>query len=149
MESATSPAPRRLDCGYVDLSHAHHRIERALCFVAAGSQHLGQHAWRDLPGDAPLVFAPTALALLAAITDDGVPVAVGLLLIVGGDLEREGFVVLERGTAVEADTGDARDRELDRQHVALPARWVVAGCTVNGKSLGIKARSCLGVFVVP
>src|SRR5262245_23007090 len=131
-ESATLPAPCRLDRGYVDLSHAHHRIERGLCFVAAGSQHLGQHARRDLPGDAPLVFAPTALALLAAITDDGVPVAVGLLLIVGGDLEREGFVVLERGTAVEADTGDARDRELDRQHVALPARWVVAGCTVNG-----------------
>src|SRR5262249_40124017 len=121
---------------------------------AAGSQHLGQHAWRDLPGDAPLVFAPTALALLATITDDGVPVAVGLLLIVGGDLEREVLVVLDRGTAVEADTGDARDRELDRQHVALPARWVVAGCTVNGtyraigKGLGIKARSCLGVFVI-
>jgi hypothetical protein len=33
-----------------------------------------------LPGDAPLVFAPAALALLAAIADDGVPVAVGLLL---------------------------------------------------------------------
>jgi hypothetical protein len=54
------------------------------------------------------------------------------LLIIGGDLEREGFVVLERGTAVEADTGDAGDRELDRQHVALLAGWVVAGCTVNG-----------------
>jgi hypothetical protein len=72
-----------------------------------------------------------------------------------GDLEREGFVVLERGTADEADTGDARDRELDRQHVTLLARWVVAGCTVNGtyraigKGLGIEARSCLGVFVVP
>src|SRR5262245_31744720 len=104
-ESATSPAPCRLDRGYIDLSHAHHRIERALCFVAPGSQRLGQHARRDLPRDAPLVFAPTALALLAAITDDGVPVAVGLLLIVGGDLEREGFVVPERGTAVEADTG--------------------------------------------
>src|SRR5262249_45952452 len=102
-ESATSPAPCRLDRGYVDLSHPPHRIERPLCFVAAGSQRLGQHARRDLPGDAPLVFAPATLVLLAAITDDGVPVAVGLLLIVGGDLEREGFVVLERGTAVEAD----------------------------------------------
>ena len=101
----TSAAPRRLDRGDVDLLHAHHRIKRALCFIAAGRQRLGQHARRDLPGDAPLVFAPAALALLAAIADDGVPVAVGLLLIVGGDLEREGFVMLERGTAVEADTG--------------------------------------------
>src|SRR6478736_4458243 len=85
----TSAAPRRLDRGDVDLPHAHHRIKRALCFVAAGRQRLGQQARRDLPGDSPLVFAPAALALLAAIADDGVPVAVGLLLIVSGDLERE------------------------------------------------------------
>jgi hypothetical protein len=57
-----------------------------------------------LPGDAPLVFAPAALALLAAIADDGVPVTVGLLLIVSGDLKREGFIMLECGTAVKADT---------------------------------------------
>jgi hypothetical protein len=38
-----------------------------------------------LPGNAPLVFAPAALAFLSAIADDGVPVAVGLVLIVGGD----------------------------------------------------------------
>src|SRR2546428_11760214 len=104
-----SAAPRRLDRGDVDFLHAHHRIKGALCFIAASRQRLGQHAWRDLPGDAPLVFAPAALALLAAIADDGVPVAVGLLLIVSGDLEREGFVMLERRTAVEANTGDAGD----------------------------------------
>src|SRR5262249_35610336 len=127
----------------------------ALSVVPPDTQSPGQHARRDLPGEAPLVFAPAALALLAAITDDGVPVAVGLLLIVGGDLEREGFVVLERGTTVEADTGDARDLELDDQHITGLAGWVVAGCTVNGtyraigKGLGIEARSCLGVFVVP
>jgi hypothetical protein len=60
-----------------------------------------------LPGNAPLVFAPAALAFLPAIADDGVPVAVGLVLIVGSDLEREGFVMFERGAAVEADTRDA------------------------------------------
>src|SRR5258707_6481342 len=32
---STSAAPRRLDRGDVDLLHAHHRIERALCFIAA------------------------------------------------------------------------------------------------------------------
>src|ERR671931_111139 len=50
---------------------------------------------------------PSARALLAAIADDGVPVAVGLLLIVGGDLEREGLVMFERRPAIEAETGDA------------------------------------------
>src|SRR4051812_22275664 len=83
----TLPAPRRLDRSNVNLLHAHHRLERALCPITAGGKRLGQHARRDLPRHAPLVFAPTACALLAAIADDGVPVAVGLLLIVGGDLE--------------------------------------------------------------
>ncbi len=63
---------------------------------------------RDLPRYAPFIFAPAALALLAAIADDGVPIAVGLGLIVSGDLEREGFAMFECGTAVEADTRDAR-----------------------------------------
>ncbi len=31
-------APRRLDCSNVDLSHAHHRSKRALCFIAANRQ---------------------------------------------------------------------------------------------------------------
>src|ERR1700686_5193571 len=118
-------APRRLNRGDVDLLHAHHRIKRALCFIAAGRQRLGQHARRDLPGDAPLVFAPAARTLLAAIADDRVPVAVGLVLIVGSDLEREGLAMFERGTAVEAETRDAGNCEFDRQHVALLAGWVV------------------------
>src|SRR5439155_2890842 len=97
-----SAAPRRLDRGDVDFLHAHHGIECALCFSAAGRQRLCQHARRDLPGDAPLVLAPAASTLLSSIADDGVPVAVSLLLIIGGDLKRESFVMLERGTAVEA-----------------------------------------------
>src|ERR671930_2558524 len=90
-----SSAPSRcLDRGDVDLLHAHHGIKRALCLIAAGRQRLGQHARRDLPGDAPLVFAPAACTLLPTIADDGVPVAVGLVLIFCGDLEREGFAML-------------------------------------------------------
>src|SRR4029079_1189188 len=95
------------------------------------------------------------LALLAAITDDGVPVAVGLLLIVGGDLEREGFVMLEHGAAIEADTRDAGDGECDRQHVALLAGGIVAGRTKDGahralgKGLGVESGGSFGVFVVP
>ena len=82
-----SAAPRGLDRGDVDLLHFHHRIKRPLCFSAADRQRLCQHAWRDLPGDAPLVLAPAAFALLPVIADDGAPVAVGLLLIVRGDLK--------------------------------------------------------------
>src|SRR3982074_2036505 len=85
--SAQSTAPRRFDRGDVDFLHAHHGLECALCFVAAGRHRLGQHARRDLPGDAPSVLAPAARTLLASIADNGVPVAGGLWLIVGGDLK--------------------------------------------------------------
>src|SRR5262249_12553757 len=152
---ATSAPPRRLNGGAVDLLHPHHRIECTLCFVAASGQRLGQHARRDLPGNPPLVFAPAARAFLPAIADYGVPVAVGLVLIVGGDLEREGFVMFERGTTVKSETRDAGDREFDREHVTGLAGWVVTGCTVDGahdafgKGLGVEAGSSLGLLIVP
>src|SRR5712672_3894915 len=152
---ATSAAPRRFDRGDVDFPHAHHCIECALRFSATGRQCLCQHARRDLPGNAPLVLAPAARTLLASIADNGVPVAVGLLLIIGGDLKRESFVMLEYGTAVEANTGDAGDCEFYRQHVALLAGWIVTGCTVDGthsavgKGFGVEARSSLCVLIVP
>src|SRR5258705_2262215 len=150
-----SAAPRRFDRGDVDFLHAHHGIECALCFSAAGRQRLCQHARRDLPGDAPLVLAPAARTLLACIADNGVPVAVVFLLIVGGDLNGESFVMLERGTAVEAHTRDAGDCEFHRQHVALLAGGIVTGCTVDGahgavrKGFGVEAGSSLRVLVVP
>ena len=83
-----SPAlqPRRgLDRGDVDFLHVHHRIESALRFIATGGKRVGQHARRDLPGNSPLIFAPPALALLSAITDDCVRVTVGLFLIFGSE----------------------------------------------------------------
>jgi hypothetical protein len=70
----------------------HHRIKRALCFIVAGRHRVGQHTRRDLPRHTRLVFAPTTRALLAAVAHDGVPIAVGLGLIISGDLEPEGFV---------------------------------------------------------
>src|SRR3954468_5444910 len=142
--AAESAAPRRLDRGDVDLLHGHHRVKRALCFIAAGCHRFGQHTRRDLPRHAPLVLAPAARALLAAIADDGVPIVIGLGLIVGGDHEREGFAVLELGTAVEADAGHAGHLEFDHQHIALLAGRVVAGRTPDvadrtvGKGRGIK-----------
>src|SRR5882724_9685320 len=150
-----SAAPRGLDRGDVDLLHFHHRIECALCFSAADRHRLGQYAWRDLPRDAPVVLAPAAFALLSAVADNGVPVAVGLLLIVGGDLEREGFVVFERGAAVEADARDSGDDEFDCNHIAFFPGWEITGRAVDGayrtvgKGLRVELGSFLGVFIVP
>src|SRR3954454_3687261 len=78
----TSPAPCRLDRSNVDLLHAHHRVERALCLIASDGKRLGKYARRDLPRYAPSIFTPTARTLLAAIANDGVPIAISLLLIV-------------------------------------------------------------------
>jgi hypothetical protein len=67
----------------------------------------------------------------------------------------EGFVVFECGTAVEADTRDAGNREFDHQYITRLAGWVVTGCTVDGayhavgKGLGVEAGSSLGVLIVP
>src|SRR5438876_11056504 len=150
-----SAAPRRFDRGDVDFLHAHHGIECALCFIAAGRHRLCQHTRRDLPGDAPLVLAPATRTLLASIADNSVPVAVGLLLIIGGDLKRESFVMLERGTAVEAHTRHAGDCEFYHQHVALLAGGEVTGRTIDGahgavgKGFGIETGSSLCVLVVP
>src|SRR5262245_361591 len=77
--AAASPADRRLDRAHVDLLHRHHRIERALgdrgVRVGVG---VDQDDGGDLPGQAPPVLAPAAIALLAAVADDRVPIAVGL-----------------------------------------------------------------------
>src|SRR6188768_3491849 len=105
---ATSTAARRLDGSDVDLFHLHHRIERAF---GGGSIGIGdrfrQGDRRNLPRQSPFVLAPAARALLAAVADDGVPVTVRFSLVSGCDLEREGFVVLERGSAVEPEARNA------------------------------------------
>src|SRR5689334_18984515 len=91
-----SPAPRRLDRGHVDLLHRHHRLEGAFGNTTASRKRIGQYARGDLPGEAPAVLAPTALAFLAAIADDRVPITVRLFLIVRRDLKGKGLAVLER-----------------------------------------------------
>src|SRR6185295_8929562 len=98
----TSTAARRLDCSDVDLSHFHHRIERALGGSGIGDR-FRQGDRRNLPGQSPFVLAPAARALLAAVADDRVPVAIRFGLVSGCDLKRERFVVLARGTAIEPE----------------------------------------------
>src|SRR5207248_10077061 len=96
-----SAPPGCLDGGNVDFLHRHHRVEGTLCLIATSRERVGQHAWGDLPGEAPAVLAPTTLAFLPPIVDDRVPVAVRLFLIVRCDLEREGLAVPERRAAVQ------------------------------------------------
>ena len=81
--ASSSSAPSRFDRSDVDLRHAHHCVESASRFFTAGGQRFGQHARGDLPGETPPVFAPPARALLTAIADDRVPVAVSLFLVLG------------------------------------------------------------------
>src|SRR5262249_25575821 len=63
--------------------------------------------------------------------------------------------MFERGTAVEAETGNTGNREFDRQHITRLAGWIVTGCTVDGahravgEYLGVETGSSLGVLVVP
>src|SRR5687767_5855140 len=93
-------SPRCLDGGDVDLLHRHHRLEGTLCLTATSRHRIGERARSNLPGEAPAVLAPSALTFLAAIADDGIPVAVRFFLIVRRDLEGKGFALLELRPAV-------------------------------------------------
>src|SRR3546814_11061056 len=66
-----------------------------------------------------LFRSPAALAFLAAIADDSIPVAVGFLLIFGHDLERKVLALRKCRPAVEEQRRDAHDRHLDHQRFAL------------------------------
>src|SRR5258706_297949 len=151
----SSTPPRGVDLGHVDLLHRHHRVEGALGLGPAGRHRLGERARGDLPGEAPAVLAPAALALLASVADDRVPVAVGFLLVVRRDLEGERLALLEGRTAVEAETRNAQDRELHGEDIAGLASREVAGRLANRghsavrKGGGIEACGRLGVLVVP
>src|SRR6516164_9121799 len=121
-------APSRcLDRGDVDFLHRHHRLEGTLGLTTTSRKRIGERAWRDLPGEAPGVLAPTALALLSAIPDDRVPVAVRLLLIIRSDLEGKCLTVAEHRAAVETETGNAKNGELHRQHITLLATRIITG----------------------
>src|SRR4029079_18885176 len=155
-ECATSPTARRLDGRDVDLSHFHHRIERALRSSRIGvGYRLSQCDRRNLPGQSPSVLAPAARALFAAVPYDRVPVTIRFGLVRGCDLKRERFVVLEGGSAIESEAGNPHDREFDGQHIPfLPGRKVsrrVEHCAGRGvvKGLRAKTRGLFGIAIVP
>ena len=144
-----------VDFGDVDFAHLHHGLEGALGLGAAGGHRLGKRAWGDLPVEAPAILAPAAGAFLASVADDGVPIAVGLLLRVRRDLEGEGLAVREDGAAVQADTGNAEHGELDGEDVTRLAHGIIARCLVHaghlavGKRRRVKARGLFRVLIEP
>jgi hypothetical protein len=104
-------AHSRLDLDDVDLPHIHHRFECALRHIATLGHRLGQDARRDLPRQAPFVLAPATRTLCAAVTDDRVPITVGLHLVVGGNLKGERFAVRDySGLEIVAKHGPLRLR---------------------------------------
>jgi hypothetical protein len=66
---ALSGLPRRLDGGDVDLLHRHHRREGTLRLTATSRKRVGERTRGNVPGEAPAVFAPAALTLLAGACD--------------------------------------------------------------------------------
>ena len=102
-----------------------------------------------------VILAPAALALLAAVADDRVPVAIRFGLVNGCDLKRERFVVLEHRSAVESEARNADHGELDGQHIPFLPRRIVSRCAVHcadgriGKGFGVKPRRFLGIAIVP
>src|SRR5438270_1614999 len=117
----------RLERRDVDLVHRHHRLEGTLAPFARRAGQLQQPLRGDLPGIAPLVLAPATHALFAATFGNGVPIAVGLFLIVGQDHEAHGLVRLEVRAAVQADNGLAKHSELNRQLFAPVAPGKIGG----------------------
>src|SRR5262249_17890040 len=96
-----------------------------------------QDARRDLPGEAPAVLAPAASALLAAVADDGVPVTVGLFLVLGQDHEADRLVRLEIRPAIQADVRLAQDGELDGEILAQLRRRDVHGGGVSFPNVAV------------
>jgi sortase A len=154
--NVASATPRFLERRDVDFLHGHHRLEYSLCSRCVGTRHgIHEHPRSDLPGYAPLVLTPPARTFGPAVVDDCIPIAVGLGLIFGDDLERECLRVFEGRAAVEAEAGDSYHRKLDRQHLALLSTGKIARGMVyagNGavwKGLGVKLGGFFRVVVVP
>src|SRR5512138_3388141 len=153
--SFPSAAASGLDLGDVDLTHLHHRIEGAFGFGATGRHRVRQHARRDLPGDSPTVPAPPASALLAAMADNRIPIAIRFLLRISRNLEGERLAVFELRPTIETQTRNAEDGEFHREDFAFLAAGKIARGFVNRGYLtvrecgGVEARRILRILVKP
>ena len=150
-----SPVAGSFDFGHIDFAHLHHRRKSPFGLVTASSHGIGQDPRGDLPGNSPAVPAPATFTFLAAIPDNRVLITVGFLLGVRRHLKRKSLTVLEGGPAIQPDAWQAHHRELNRDHLALLSRRIIAGSQMNArdfavrKSGRIKTRGLFGVLVEP
>src|SRR5690625_3830046 len=86
----------------------------------------------------PAILAPAAGALDAAICEDGIPVAIGLLLILGDDHEADRLVRREIRTAIQPDKAAPENGELDRQLAARLAAGDVAGRRIHPIDMAVR-----------
>ena len=139
----------------INLPHRQHRLKGPFRLVAASSQRVDEHTRSDLPRHTPSVLAPAALALLATVVNDGIPVAVGLLLRVGRDLEGERLTLWKLRATVEAHAGNAEHREVHGDDVTFFATRIVRRRRLHardvgvGKGLRVETGRVLGIVVEP
>jgi hypothetical protein len=136
------PCDSRFNRRNVDFLHRHHGIHCTLHRSLVRVLHRGEQRPRnDLPGVSPAVLTPAAIALDAAVVDDGVPIAIGFGLVVGEDLEADRFIGLDLWPPVQPDKRLTKHREFDRQLVSCYTAGVV------GRGLHRGSNSAVGKHV--
>src|ERR1700722_18896708 len=115
-----------LERGDVDPLHPHHRVESALGSGGIGAadepRKLPRH---NLPGEAIAILDPAALLGLRH-GRQRVAQAVDLGLRLNWNLERHRLIELKERPAVETREGLPHQGELDHQHIARLAGWIIA-----------------------
>jgi hypothetical protein len=150
-----SAAACSLDFGDVDFTHLHHRMEGAFGFSATGGYRVRQHVRRDLPGDSPPILAPAASALLAAIADDRIPIAIRFLLSIGCNLKGKRLGVCKLRPTIQTQTRNAKNCEFHREDFVFLAAGIIARGFVNryyftvGERGSVEARRILRILVKP
>jgi len=150
-----SAAACSLDFGNVDFTHLHHRIEGPFCFSATSRYRVRQDSRGDLPGDSPAVPTPAASALLAAIADDRIPVAIRFFLRISRNLKGKRLGVCKLRPTIQTQTRNAKNCEFHREDFAFLAAGIIARGFVNryyftvGERGGVKVRRILRILIKP
>ena len=117
------PSSSSLNRRDVDLPHRQHRFHHAL---RRGTIRIGhgfdQHARCDLPGKAPTIPAPAALAFFTAVANDRIPVTIGVFLVVGENYETHRLVRTDRWSCCSCRSSRApKTSSREEMHAARPS----------------------------
>src|SRR6266487_1264116 len=156
---ASFPGISSVQFSDVDLLHLKHRLHDSFdldCIFVM--QHLDQRRGNNLPGQSELVFEPTALRFLSAISAEFLPEIIDFFLRVAVHDKRNRFIKFEHWAAVERCEFLAFELELDshdrsrRSSSSLFCRFAVAGTFSNLRifeNRGVKLRRLLGLIIEP